>query len=183
MTWKLTAMYFLWLIWEFVFLRGKSWKFQAPAVTHVSILPIARPLKPIRPSPGTVLWSKLYSKKIFFYHWPVILFNPTGNCHPSLNVLRLPLLKSPFKCLWSCLFLLSSKLLTVSSLLSAFPLIESWVAHSPVVREYLLSLTRAPFEDRCSWSMILTKQTLSTHLFNECHTAILERKGSHAPAG
>lgn len=166
-------MYYLWLIWEFaVFLRGKSWKFQAPAVTHVSTLPIARPLKPIRPSPGTVLWSKLYSRKIFLDHRPVIMFNPTGNCHPSLNVLRLLLLKSSFKCLWGCLFLLSFKLLTVSNFLFAFPLIESLVA---IMREYLFFLTRAP------WTMILTKKTLNKHTSIQwvIQLTCREREGTH----
>lgn len=39
------------------FLRGESWKFQAPAVTHVSISPIACPLKSARPRPGTVFFG------------------------------------------------------------------------------------------------------------------------------
>lgn len=113
-------------------------------MTYVSTLPIACPLKPIRASPGTVLWSKLYSRKIFLDHWPVIMFSPAGICPSSLHVLRLPPAQTPFQTPVNQSFPLPSKLLTGSGLSPASPRTESWVAHGPPMREYLLSPTRAP---------------------------------------
>lgn len=99
------------------FLRGKSWKFQAPAVTHVSTWPLACPLKSVRPSPGTILWRKLYSGKIILNYWPIARFSSAGNCHLPWMFLDCLLLGSPFRRLWSSFFLFSSELLLLSSYL------------------------------------------------------------------
>jgi hypothetical protein len=127
----------------FYFLRGKSWKFQAPVVTHVSKLLKACPLKPIRPSLDTVLWNMLYSRKIFLGYWPVIVLSPTVICLLFLKVIRLLLLKSLFKCLQSTLF--PCPLNYSLSPASYMPL--SLVVD--IIREYLLPLTRAP------WTQVL----------------------------
>lgn len=73
-TWELSQVELFRLILYFSFcLRGKSWKFQAPAVIHVSPFLTAYALTSIRPRPGTIFWRKPYSRKtvltLSFFHY------------------------------------------------------------------------------------------------------------------
>lgn len=118
MTWTLTTMYCLWLIWDFVvFLRGESWKFQAPAVTYVSILPIACPLKSIRPSQGLFFGVSFIPERYFLITGQSLCSSLQGTATPSWMFLDWPLsnayeaVSSPFS---------PNSFLTVSSLSSAF---------------------------------------------------------------
>lgn len=77
------------------FLKGRIMKIPGTCCDICEYITNSLSLEIHQTKPGTVLWCELYSRKIFLDHWPVIMFKPSGNCHPFLNVLRL----TPFKCL------------------------------------------------------------------------------------
>lgn len=104
------------LVLFFFCLRGKSWKFQAPAVIHVSPLLTAYALTSIRPRPSTIISRKPYSRKMVLTYQFFIMLIPLANCLPFLTII------------------------------SPHPARISWIAHAATASWFLSSPALASYE-------------------------------------